>query len=32
VFTDWAGADAPGAVAGEELAFNFVRIVPYFER
>ena len=32
VFTDWASADAPGAGAGEELAFNFVRIVPYFER
>ena len=32
VFSDWAAPDAPGAELGEELAFNFVRVVPYFER
>jgi hypothetical protein len=30
VFTDWACEERPGAPAGEELALNFVRVVPYY--
>lgn len=32
VFTDWAGDGSPGGKAGEELALNFVRVIPYYER
>jgi hypothetical protein len=30
VVTDWACEERPGAPAGEELALNFVRVVPYY--
>ena len=32
VFSDWADSKTPGGDVGEELALNFVRVVPYYDK
>ena len=32
VFCDWADSKTPGGDVGEELALNFVRVVPYYDK